>query len=182
MAVSGYRRFRLGRDNCLAGPVLTSYVVLSGGVHKASCPWRDNAIWSDDWQINPVNIEQAVTHLQELGDLRICKCGFSACKALDHLSRQVNGDWGAMFKSDVTAAVTMWGTLVEYEHGYRAEYMQIDHLWLDGPTSHAKEIQAAALTARYGVGCDIGTFVKKGEYVWSESGCQVLFGKGGNTL
>ena len=112
-------------------------------------------------------------------------CGFSACKTLAYLMDQIGGSWGLMFGSNVTAAVKLWGQILEYEDGYRAEYMQIDHLWLDGPVSPEKEQQAAALSMRYGVGCDISpsvvaTSVRQVEarkYGWSENGCQVEFGR-----
>jgi hypothetical protein len=90
-----------------------------------------------------------------------------------------------MFPNNVTAAVTMWGAIAEYEHGYRAEYMQVDYLWLDGPSSYGSERQAHALAARYGVGCDISPAPSRagiGDYVWVENACQVVFRKGGELV
>ena len=156
MAVRGYRRFKRQGD-FLVGPVITR-AVASGSVQKAACPWSGDpeTMWPRDWLNDPACIQRAATHLQEERstdpDCPGCNCGFNACKTLDYLRIHTGRVWGQMFKNHVTAAVTLWGATVEYEHGYRAEYMQIDHLWLDGPVSPEKEQQAMALSMRYGVG------------------------------
>ncbi len=191
MAVDGYRRFQAsggvgeyGSWEQLEGPVVYS-PILSGGAHRASCPWGENnsVLWPEGWHTDPTCVARAVRHLREPSSYIADNCGFSACKTLAYLMDQIGGSWGNMFRSNVTAAVKLWGQILEYEHGYRAEYMQIDHLWLDGPVSPEKEQQAVALSMRYGVGCDISPSVvatsvrqvEAGEYVWIENGCQVVF-------
>ena len=173
MAISGYRRFQ-AREDRLYGACIGSPWNLT---NVASCLMAAQLDSPGAWEEDEKLIRCAANHLR----WGTCSCGLNAYKDRDYDGAEL---WSEYFLNNVTAAVTGWGWVVEYEYGYRVEHMQIEHLWLDGPVSPEKEQQAAALSMRYGVGCDISPSVvatsvrqvEAREYVWSENGCQVVFG------
>ena len=80
-----------------------------------------------------------------------CTCGIYGSKSLDHLRRTQYWQYGG-----VHGEVNLWGSVVEHEHGYRAEFAHPKTLYLSSETLPItlKEIQTRLQTL-IGYSCDL---------------------------
>ena len=72
-----------------------------------------------------------------------CKCGIHAAETIEAALKRSN------MVSHIVGRVALWGTVVECETGYRAEYAYPLELWLPYERKHPGT--AAAIEAAYGV-------------------------------
>ena len=125
---------------------------LDSVIHR--CPWPVRQELSASCLTTRGNV--AKRHFAPLGR---CQCGIYGAASLDRLANYLGQGLGPLPRIQVVGLVSLWGTVLVHDHGWRGSHGYPARLWFPRRTAREEPIpaweQIAADLADYGVPIEV---------------------------